>query len=198
MTDILDSLYVAGQASSSTQGTFMGTFTEMPQPGEDMRGVIAYYAGAEGDYIPHSFYLCRTTDDGRTWEWHPLVLALDVTAEQAANAVPKDTTINGHPLDDDVTLTAEDVGALPADTRIPERVTDLINDGVFITQDVSTLANYWTKQQSSRLMARYCRLYILDELPEGDAIDPNGLYSVPEGSGRRVYYRADGEWIALA
>lgn len=200
MAQILDTLYVEGQVYSSTQGVLLGSFDEMPEATGDMEGVIVYYFGEEGEYTPHSFYLCLTEDDGRTWTWHPLVLALDTLAAKVENAVPKDTTINGHALGDgDITLTYEDVGALPADTFIPTKVSDLSNDGVFITQDVSTLANYFTKRQTSRLMARYCRLYVADAFPEDDAIDPNGLYSVPDADGtRRLYYRADGQWVAVA
>ena len=44
--------------------------------------------------------------------------------------------INGKPIDNGtITLTASDIGALPADTAIPTRTSDLTNDSEFITAD---------------------------------------------------------------
>lgn len=44
--------------------------------------------------------------------------------------------INGKPVDNGtITLTAADVGALPADTAIPKKTSDLTNDSGFITAD---------------------------------------------------------------
>lgn len=198
MAQVLDTLYVEGTVSSSTQGLLLGSFEVMPEPGEDKKDVIVYYTGARGDYVPYSFYICRTTDDGSTWEWHPLVLALDQTRQLALDAVPKSTTVNGHPLTDNIWLSAEDVSALPVTTKVPTKVSELSNDGVFITQDVSTLANYWTKEQTSKLLSNYCRLIILDGFPDDDAIEPNCLYSVPQDGARHLYYRVNGQWVQVA
>lgn len=198
MAQVLDTLIVEGTVSSTTQGLLLGSYEEMPEPSEDRKDVIVYYTGAQGDYTPNSFYMCRTTDDGATWEWHALVLALDVTAELAENAVPNTRTVNGYPLSSNVTLTAEDVGALPDTTKIPTKVSELSNDGVFITQDVSTLANYWTKAQTAALLNKYCRIEILDDFPDDDAINAAHLYSVPVDGVRHLYYRVNGEWVQVA
>lgn len=52
--------------------------------------------------------------------------------------VPNNRTINGKPLSGNVSLNANDVGALPADTHIPTKTSDLINDSGFITEGGST------------------------------------------------------------
>lgn len=43
--------------------------------------------------------------------------------------------------------TANEVGALPADTRIPEKTSDLKNDSGYITISVATLLNYYLKTE---------------------------------------------------
>lgn len=45
------------------------------------------------------------------------------------------------------TYTAEEVGALPADTRIPKKTSDLENDSGYITISVATLLNYYLKTE---------------------------------------------------
>lgn len=197
MAEVLDTIYVEGTVSSSTQGLLLGSFDRMPEPGEDKKDVIVYYTGAKGDYVPYSFYICHTTNDGASWEWHPLVLALDQTRQLALDAVPKSTKVNGRPLSKDVWLSAEDVSALPATTKVPTKVSELSNDGVYITQDVSTLSNYWTKEQTSKLLSNYCRLIILDQFPEVDAIRPNCLYSIPKDGVRHLWYRVEGQWVQV-
>ena len=198
MTLIQDSLTVEGQIESTTQGVLLGTFEEMPEPGEDKKGVVVYYVGQTGTYRSQSFYMCITEDDGASYIWHPLVLALDDTKRKADNAVPQGRTINGKSLVGDIILTAEDVGALPSTTKIPTKVTDLSNDGVYITQDVSTLSNYWTKPQMKRVLEPYCRILIVDKFPEDEAIDPHALYSVPQNGSRKLFYRVDGAWVQVA
>lgn len=44
--------------------------------------------------------------------------------------------------------TASEVGALPANTKIPANTSDLTNDSGFITNAVADLANYYTKSQT--------------------------------------------------
>lgn len=44
--------------------------------------------------------------------------------------------------------TASEVGALPADTKIPANTSDLTNNSGFITRLVSDLANYYTKSET--------------------------------------------------
>lgn len=48
----------------------------------------------------------------------------------------------------DVTLGAEDVGALPNDTFIPTKTSDLQNDSRFITNAVNDLLNYYLKTET--------------------------------------------------
>lgn len=50
-----------------------------------------------------------------------------------------------------VNLTASDVGALPSDTPIPSKTSDLDNDSGFVTQ--STLDNYVEKEENKSLMS---------------------------------------------
>ena len=48
-------------------------------------------------------------------------------------AVPTSRTINGKSLSSNITLTASDVNALPANTVIPSKLSDLTNDAGFVT-----------------------------------------------------------------
>ena len=199
MTDILDPLMVHGTAQSTTQGIFMGTCDEMPEASEDRVGVVVYYRGpAQGAYRPHSLYLCATHDDGATWVWEPLVVSLADAVAKANVSVPSTRRVNGKPLTDDVWFNASDVGAMPDTVRIPTKVSELSNDGVFITQDVCTLSNYWTKGQTKKVLEPYCHLYVVDAFPEDDAIDPHALYSVPQNGARHLFYRVDGQWVQVA
>ena len=199
MTEILDPLVVYGTAQSTAQGIFMGTCDTMPEATEDRAWVVVYYRGpAQGAFRPHSFYLCATSDDGVSWHWETLVVSLADAVAKAENAVPKTRKVNGKALDADVWLNATDVGAMPATARIPTKVSELSNDGVYITQDVSTLSNYWTKEQTKKVLEPYCHLYVVDAFPEDDAIDPHALYSVPQNGARHLFYRVDGQWVQVA
>lgn len=189
MTTIKDPLTVEGVASSTSQGVFIGTVEELPAAGQDCAGVIVYYCGDDtGELVPHSLYRCVSSDDGATWGWTLIAEALNDT-------VSTSLTINGHALTGDIVLTADDVGATTG--TIPTKVSELANDGVYVTQDVSTLSNYFTKQQTAGILTAYCRLLVVDELPKGTAIDSACLYSVPTDDGRRLYYRADGAWVQV-
>lgn len=48
--------------------------------------------------------------------------------------VPISRTINGSDLSSDIALTASDVGALPSDTTIPSKTSQLTNDSGFLTE----------------------------------------------------------------
>lgn len=198
MATVLDTLFVEGSVSSTVQGKLLGSFGEMPTPSEENEGFIVFYNGPAGGYVPLSFYICRTDDDGASYYWHPLVLSLDTTASLVKNAVPNTRTINGKPLSKDIKLTASDVEALPSTTKVPTKVSELMNDGVFITQDVSTLANYFTKEQTGKILKSFARILVVDDFPDDDAIDPNAFYSVLENGVRKLYYRADGKWTPVA
>lgn len=47
---------------------------------------------------------------------------------------PISRKINGNDLSSDITLTASDVGALPSDTTIPSKTSQLTNDSGFLTE----------------------------------------------------------------
>lgn len=55
------------------------------------------------------------------------------------------------------TYTASDVGALPADTKIPEKTSDLTNDSGYITIAVATLLNYYLKTEVYSKTEAYSR-----------------------------------------
>lgn len=64
--------------------------------------------------------------------------------------VPTSRTINGKALSSNITLSASDVGALPSDTEIPTKTSDLINDSDFAvdTNYVHTDNNYTTTEKN--------------------------------------------------
>lgn len=64
--------------------------------------------------------------------------------------VPITRTINGKALSSNVTLSASDVNALPSDTEIPTKTSDLINDSDFAvdTNYVHTDNNYTTTEKN--------------------------------------------------
>lgn len=84
----------------------------------------------------------------------------DVGAASASHThsdlVPNTRKVNSKALSSDITLSASDVGALPSDTAIPSKTSDLNNDSGFITDDaipsnVSAFNNdagYLTSHQS--------------------------------------------------
>ena len=81
------------------------------------------------------------------------------------NFVPNTRTVNGKALDQNISLTASDVGALPDTTVIPSKTSDLTNDSGFATgTDISNAINsldslLWNCQQH-RPRGYLCR-YIL-------------------------------------
>lgn len=59
-----------------------------------------------------------------------------LTIPKGATGKIENLVINGKPVDSGtITLTASDIGALPADTAIPTKTSDLTNDSGFITAD---------------------------------------------------------------
>ena len=72
------------------------------------------------------------------------------TNPESIDAVPKTRKINGKALDQDITLTTEDIQALPKDTKIPIRISDLQNDSNFVTADV--LSGFCTKKEVEQLV----------------------------------------------
>ncbi len=63
----------------------------------------------------------------------------------------------------EVELSAEDVGALPQDTSIPSKTSDLVNDAGFITIAVASLVNYYLKSETYSKNETYSRTDV-DEL----------------------------------
>lgn len=67
---------------------------------------------------------------------------------------------------DPPTYTAAEVGALPADTPIPENTSDLTNDSGYITVAVATLLNYYLKTEVYNRSEAYSRTEV-DNLISG-------------------------------
>lgn len=63
--------------------------------------------------------------------------------------------------------TAQEVGALPAGTKIPAKTSDLSNDSGFVTKSVADLVNYYTKTQTEDLIAQIpkFRISVVQQLP---------------------------------
>lgn len=62
--------------------------------------------------------------------------------------VPTTRKVNGKALSSDISLTADDVGALPDDTAIPSKVSDLTNDSGFISSETDPTVPSWAKASS--------------------------------------------------
>ena len=88
-------------------------------------------------------------------------------------AVPTSRTVNGKSLSDDITLSANDVGALPSSTHIPTKTSELNNDSGFITQHQS-LANYYTKSEVDGKVSM--PIVSLTPTNRTAAIEPNKYY----------------------
>ena len=65
-----------------------------------------------------------------------------VTAEEAATAAPVQSVNN---QTGNITLTAADIGALPSDTALPSKMSDLDNDLGFISTEVDPTVPAWAK-----------------------------------------------------
>ena len=108
----------------------------------------------------------------------------------------------------EVKLNAADIGALPASTQIPGKTSDLQNDSGFITQLVSDLANYYTKNQTysrEEVDARVSAIpkfsiSVVSSLPTSN-ISETTVYLVKAGSASgdmyTEYIRANGAWEIL-
>ena len=93
-----------------------------------------------------------------------------------------------------VTLDAEDVGALPDDTVLPTKVSDLLNDEGFIDNTVNNLLNYYlktetyTKAEVDALVNTISSLTldIVSELPTSD-ISTTTIYLIETSAGSNIY-----------
>lgn len=95
------------------------------------------------------------------------------------------------------TYTAEEVGALPKDTKIPGKTSELTNDAGFVTKAVSDLANYYTKVQTQELIAAIprFRVTVVQQLPA--AGEDLVLYLIPFATAEGQYLEyiwVDGRW----
>lgn len=105
------------------------------------------------------------------------------------------------------TYTASEVGALPANTKIPSNTSDLNNDSGFITRLVSDLANYYTKSQTytqeevRSLISAIPKfgISVVSSLPTAN-ISTTTIYLVGGGTGSDLYTEyiyANGKWEIL-
>lgn len=74
----------------------------------------------------------HVTADGSEWAWDGSQWQELGTAVDLSGYVQTSRTVNGKALSSDVTLDADDVGALPDDTAIPAKTSDLQNDSGYI------------------------------------------------------------------
>ena len=129
--------------------------------GEDGKGIQSVTVNAQD-------HLIITYTDGTT---------VDAGEIEIHNAVD---SVNGQP--GAVVLDAEDVGALPDNTPIPSKTSDLTNDSGFATtSDVSTaLADYTTTADLTTLLAAKQDTLTFDNVPTENSNNPvksGGVYS---------------------
>ena len=91
--------------------------------------------------------------------------------------VPTSRTINGKSLTNNITLTAEDVDALPSTTNIPSSTSDLTNDSNFVSDSsyVHTDNNYTTTEKNK-----------LAGIEAGAQVNPTSLSELAEDSTHRL------------
>lgn len=83
--------------------------------------------------------------------------------------------------------TAQEVGAMPAGTKIPAKTSDLSNDSGFINKSVADLVNYYTKTQTEDLISQIpkFRISVVQQLPTvGEELV---LYLVPFATAEGQY-----------
>lgn len=134
--------------------------------GQDGKGIQSVSVNENNHLI--ITYSDGTTDDAGQIEIHS---AVDSVNGQTGN----------------VTLDAEDVGALPDDTPIPSKTSDLTNDSGFITKAVNDLVNYYLKSETYSktevddivTAIKNSRFEVVATLPTTD-IKTNVIYLVPK------------------
>lgn len=134
--------------------------------GEDGKGIQSVSVNAEN-------HLIITYSDGTT------VDAGQIEIHSAVDSVNGQTGA--------VVLDAEDVGALPDDTPIPSKTSDLTNDSGFITKVVNDLVNYYLKSETYSkaevddivTAIKNSRFEVVATLPTTD-IKTNVIYLVPK------------------
>ncbi len=136
------------------------------QDGEDGKGI-------QSVSVNENNHLIITYSDGTTTD------AGQIEIHSAVDSVNGQTGA--------VTLDAEDVGALPANTPIPSKTSDLTNDSGFITKVVNDLVNYYLKSETYSktqvddiiTAVKNSRFEVVATLPTTD-IKTNVIYLVPK------------------
>ncbi len=119
----------------------------------------------------------------------------------------KEPDKNGNIEVEKPTYTAKDVGALPADTKIPSKTSELDNDSGFIMKTVSDLANYYLKSETlskaeiNALVSAIPKfaIEVVSSLPTTN-ISTTTVYLVKSGSGGDLYteyIRVNNAWEVL-
>ena len=157
---------------------------EMPPYGAGFAGKI-FFGGADGTVTPLKLgagaEIVRL-DDG--------TYTLVVYGGGGGGGIQeeKDPTVPGWAKEPNKpSYTAQEVGALPAGTKIPAKTSDLSNDSGFINKSVADLANYYTKQQTEDLIAQIpkFRISVVQQLPaSGEELV---LYLVPFATAEGQY-----------
>ena len=115
------------------------------------------------------------------------------------------TTVNGK--NGDVQLSAKDVNALPADTKLPTKTSDITNDSGFITRLASDLTNYYLKSETYSKVEINAKISaipkftisVVSSLPTSN-ISETTVYLVNSGSGSDLYTEyiyVNGKWEVL-
>lgn len=96
-----------------------------------------------------TYYRCVENNNVKSWSYIGSEGAYYTKSEADGRFVSQTTTVNGQALSSNITLDAQDVGALPDSTVIPTATSDLTNDSGYITS--SALSGYatesWVGQQ---------------------------------------------------
>ena len=134
--------------SSSDVFDIVGTYAELQAydistvPVNDIIKVLvdSTHAGAA------TYYRCVETGGVKSWSYIGSEGASYTKAEADNKFVPQTRTVNNKDLSNNITLTANDVGALPNTTSIPTKTSDLTNDSGYITgitsSDVTSALGY--------------------------------------------------------
>ena len=103
-----------GVIESSVQGFMVGTMASLPTASAVNLGCITLYTGpSENGLTNNRFYKCIL--DGGVYLW----TLIEVSEEADLSPyVRKTTTVNGHPLSSDVTVTLADVGGVPTTREV--------------------------------------------------------------------------------
>lgn len=154
----------------------MDEFDDFPDYAEGaiIEGSVFYFAkGDPGEGVP---------EGGATGQVLRKKSNEDYDTEWADESV---TSVNGKT--GAVTLSADDVGALPDTTPIPSQTSDLINNSGFITKTVDDLVNYYlrhdtyTKDEVQQLVStiKQFSYEVVPTLPEASAETMHCIYLAP-------------------